>query len=111
MTTSFFIVGEYNTAFAIAIAVAVRLVTADRLRRRRARPGGMRRIASGSTSDDLSRAAAVGDDPVALYRAAAAVPADRPASGVGRFFISGSVSWPINSAAIPHSAEHLEETW
>src|SRR5262245_10608351 len=31
MTTSFFIVGEYNTAYALAIAVAVRLVTAERL--------------------------------------------------------------------------------
>jgi hypothetical protein len=31
MTTSFFIVGEYNTAFAIAIVVAARLVTARRL--------------------------------------------------------------------------------
>jgi hypothetical protein len=30
MTTSFFIVGEYNTAYAIAIAVAVRLATAER---------------------------------------------------------------------------------
>lgn len=31
MTTSFFIVGEYNTAYAIAVLVAVRLVTARRL--------------------------------------------------------------------------------
>ena len=31
MTTSFFIVGEYNTAFAIVIAVTARLVTAERL--------------------------------------------------------------------------------
>ncbi len=31
MTTSFFIVGEYNTAYAIAIVVAVRLVTAREL--------------------------------------------------------------------------------
>ncbi|MBM3650865.1 MAG: hypothetical protein FJX11_24070 [Alphaproteobacteria bacterium] len=31
MTTSFFIVGEYNTAYAIAVLVAVRLVTAGRL--------------------------------------------------------------------------------
>ncbi|MFZ5782085.1 MAG: hypothetical protein ACOY4R_17965 [Pseudomonadota bacterium] len=31
MTTSFFIVGEYNTAFALAVLVAVRLVTAERL--------------------------------------------------------------------------------
>lgn len=31
MTTSFFIVGEYNTAFAIAITVTVRLMTAERL--------------------------------------------------------------------------------
>jgi hypothetical protein len=31
MTTSFFIVGEYNTAYAIAILVAVRLATAERL--------------------------------------------------------------------------------
>ena len=31
MTTSFFIVGEYNTAYAIGIAVAVRLVTAREL--------------------------------------------------------------------------------
>ena len=33
MTTSFFIVGEYNGAYAMATAVAVRLVTADRLSR------------------------------------------------------------------------------
>lgn len=33
MTTSFFIVGEYNGAYAMAIAIAVRLVTADRLSR------------------------------------------------------------------------------
>jgi hypothetical protein len=31
MTTSFFIVGEYNTAYAIAVLVAVRLATARRL--------------------------------------------------------------------------------
>lgn len=31
MTTSFFIVGEYNSAYAIAILVAVRLATAERL--------------------------------------------------------------------------------
>lgn len=31
MTTSFFIVGEYNTAYALAVLVAVRLVTAERL--------------------------------------------------------------------------------
>ena len=31
MTTSFFIVGEYNTVYAIAIVVSVRLVTATRL--------------------------------------------------------------------------------
>ena len=31
MTTSFFIVGEYNTLYAIAILVAVRLATAERL--------------------------------------------------------------------------------
>jgi hypothetical protein len=31
MTTSFFIVGEYNTAFAVVIAVTVRLMTAERL--------------------------------------------------------------------------------
>src|SRR5215475_14335364 len=31
MTTSFFIVGEYNTAYAIAVLVAVRLATAKRL--------------------------------------------------------------------------------
>jgi hypothetical protein len=33
MTTSFFIVGEYNGAYAMAITIAVRLVTADRLSR------------------------------------------------------------------------------
>lgn len=31
MTTSFFIVGEYNTAYALAVLVAARLVTAERL--------------------------------------------------------------------------------
>jgi len=31
MTTSFFIVGEYNTAFAVVVAVTARLMTAERL--------------------------------------------------------------------------------
>jgi hypothetical protein len=31
MTTSFFIVGEYNTAYALVVFIAVRLVTAERL--------------------------------------------------------------------------------
>ena len=31
MTTSFFIVGEYNTLYAVVILIAVRLATAERL--------------------------------------------------------------------------------
>jgi hypothetical protein len=31
MTTSFFIVGEYNTLYAVTILIAVRLATAERL--------------------------------------------------------------------------------
>ena len=62
MTTSFFIVGEYNTAYAIAILVAVRLATAERLT---VLDGLFLAVISAARrpdlrGHDLSRAAAVG---------------------------------------------------
>jgi len=47
MTTSFFIVGEYNTAYAIGIVVAVRLVTAKELTVADGAVSGRGRLAGG----------------------------------------------------------------
>ena len=99
MTTSFFIVGEYNTAFAIAIVVAVRLVTAERLTvldglflavHQPARRADLR-------VDDLSRAAPVGDGAAhAVAHAVAPVGCPRRCT----FFppSASSAAWPSPSA-------------
>ncbi len=113
MTTGFFIVGEYNTAFAIVLLVAVRLVTAKRL----------------TFADGLVLAAvaafATRTYEVMLYLgpllAAMILWALRraPARPVvttllhllaAAFFLKAMVV-AVNSLLYPHSAEHLEETW
>ena len=112
MTTSFFIVGEYNTAYAIAIAVAVRLATAQRL-----------------TVIDGLFLAVVGSVAVRTYEAmlylgpllAAMVGwriwrvAERPRLAVALHvlamiaFVAGMVV-AIGSLTRPYSVEHLDET-
>jgi hypothetical protein len=113
MTTGFFIVGEYNTAFAITLLVAVRLVTAERLT-----------VVDGLFLAVIAAFAArvyevmIYLGPLlsamilwALYRAPA-----RPVVATvlhlvaAAFFIKAMVV-AINSLLYPHSAEHLEETW
>jgi hypothetical protein len=112
MTTSFFIVGEYNTAYAIAIVVAVRLATAQRL-----------------TFVDGLFVAVIGLLAVRTYEAmlylgpllAAMVlltiwrAASRPWLATGLYllsatgFVAGTVV-AIGSLMRPYSVEHLDET-
>ena len=113
MTTGFFIVGEYNTAFSIVLLVAVRLVTAERLT-----------IADGLALVALAAFATRTYEVMlylgpllavmilwALWRAPA-----RPIlvvllhlMAVGLLIYSSAVA--VYSLLHPHSAEHLEETW
>src|SRR3954468_21836293 len=113
MTTSFFIVGEYNTLYAVAMLIGVRLATAERL----------------SLSDGLAlallallamriyetmiylgpllcvivvlkvwRAPSRPLLPTLLYLIAAAL-------------LIAAMMIAVNSVVHPHSADHLEETW
>ena len=113
MTTSFFIVGEYNTAYAITLMVAVRLATAERL------------TYADSIVLVLAAALATRTYEVMIYlgpllslmvlwrvwRAPARpiVPTLLHLAAVGFFIFSMFVA--IDSVVHPHSAEHLEESW
>jgi hypothetical protein len=113
MTTSFFIVGEYNTAYAIAMMVAVRLATAERL------------TLADSLVLALAAALATRTYEVMIYlgpllslmvlwrvwRAPARpiIPTMLHLAAVGCFMFGMFVA--INSVIYPHSAEHLEESW
>src|SRR5206468_4941793 len=113
MTTSFFIVGEYNTAYAITMMVAVRLATAERL----TYPDSVVLV--------LAAALATRTYEVMIYlgplmslmvlwrvwRAPARpiVPTLLHLVAVGFFIFSMFVA--IDSVVHPHSAEHLEESW
>jgi hypothetical protein len=113
LTTSFFIVGEYNTAYAIAILVAVRLVTADRLR-----------LVDGLVLAAVSAMAMRTYEALIYLGPLLAVMTlwqvwrmkRRPivssllhVASAG-FFIAGMFV-AIDSVVHPHSAEHLEETY
>ena len=113
MTTSFFIVGEYNTAYAITMMVAVRLATAQRL------------TYWDSIVLVLAAALATRTYEVMIYlgpllslmvlwrvwRAPARplVPTLLHLLAVGLFIFAMFVA--IDSVVHPHSAEHLEESW
>ena len=113
MTTSFFIVGEYNTAYAITMMVAVRLATAKRL----TYPDSIVLV--------LAAALATRTYEVMIYlgplmssmvlwrvwRAPARpiVPTLLHLVAAGFFVFAMFVA--IHSVVFPHSAEHLEESW
>jgi hypothetical protein len=113
MTTSFFIIGEYNTAYSICMMVAVRLATAKRL----TWPDSIVLV--------LAAALATRTYEVMIYlgplmslmvlwrvRAAPARPIGPTLLhlvAVGLFIFSMFVA--IDSVVHPHSAEHLEESW
>ena len=113
MTTSFFIIGEYNTAYAICMMVAVRLATARRL----TYPDSIVLV--------LAAALATRTYEVMIYlgplmasmvlwrvwRAPARriVPALLHLVAVGFFIFSMFVA--VDSVVHPHSAEHLVESW
>ncbi len=113
MTTSFFIVGEYNSAYAIAILTAVRLVTARRLT---VGDGIVLALVSALAIRTYEAMIYLGPllaamivwklrqaqprpvVPTALYLLSAA------------FFVRG-MTVAIHSVVYPYSQEHLEETW
>lgn len=113
MTTSFFIIGEYNSAYGIAILTAVRLATTDRLRLGEAlvlAAIGALAIRTYEVMIYLGpllasmivwRVATLRPRPILptiVYLAAAV------------FFLLG-MAVAVNSVMHPHSEEHLEETW
>ena len=114
MTTSFFIVGEYNTLYAVAMLIGVRLATAERL----TLPDGLALallallsmriyetmiylgpLLCGIVLWKVWRAPSRPVLPTVLYLVAA------------MFMLFGAMMVAINSVVHPHSAEHLEETW
>ena len=113
MTTSFFIIGEYNTAYAICMMVAVRLATAERL----TYPDSIVLV--------LAAALATRTYEVMIYLgplmasmvlwrvwrvpARPIVPTLLHLVAVGFFIFSMFVA--IDSVVHPHSAEHLVESW
>jgi hypothetical protein len=113
MTTSFFIVGEYNTSYAISMLVAVRLATAKRL------------TFADSLVLALVAALAMRTYETMLYlgpllslmvlwkvwsaQARPILPTLLHLTAAGFFLYAMSVA--ADSVIHPHSAEHLEETW
>jgi hypothetical protein len=113
MTTSFFIVGEYNTLYAVAILIAVRLATVDRLGLPDAIALALLSLLAIRTYETMlylgpllcglilwkvwqARARPV--LPALLYAASAV------------FMVFGMMV-ALNSVVHPHSPEHLVETW
>ena len=113
LTTSFFIIGEYNSSYAIAILTAVRLVTARRLTfgdgivlvlvsalaiRTYESMIYLGPVLATMILWTLRRAPARPVAPTVLYLLSAA------------FFLRG-MTVAIHSVVYPYSQEHLEETW
>ncbi len=113
MTTSFFIVGEYNTLYAVAMLIGVRLATAERL----TLPDGLALallallsmrvyetmiylgpLLCGIVLLKVWRAPSRPLLPTVLYLVAAAL-------------LIGAMLVAVNSVVHPHSADHLVETW
>ncbi|MFO1079927.1 MAG: hypothetical protein U1E23_04780 [Reyranellaceae bacterium] len=112
MTTSFFIVGEYNTAYAIAIAVAVRLATAGTLT---VVDGLLLAVVAGVAIRTYEAMLYLGPLLAAMtawriWRAPA-----RPWLATGLHLLAiagflGGMMVAIRSLVRPFSAEHLDET-
>jgi len=113
MTTSFFIVGEYNTLYAVTLLIAVRLATADGLRLWDSIALVLLSLMAIRTYETMIylgpllgvlilakvwRAPARPLLPTLLHLAAAV-------------FMVLAMQVAVNSVVHPHSADHLEETW
>jgi hypothetical protein len=113
MTTSFFIIGEYNTAYSICMMVAVRLATAKRL----TWPDSIVLVlAAGLATRTYEVMIYLGPlmALMVLWRVRTAparpiFPTLLHLVAVGFFIFSMFVA--IDSVVHPHSAEHLEESW
>ncbi len=113
MTTSFFIIGEYNTAYAISMMIAVRLATTERLT---LWDSIVLALATALATRTYEVMIYLGPllSAMVLWRVARA-PA-RPIVPtllhlVAAGFLIFSMFVAIDSVVHPHSAEHLEESW
>ena len=113
MTTSFFIIGEYNTAYAISMMIAVRLATAERLT---LWDSIVLALAAALATRTYEVMIYLGPllSAMVLWRVARAparpiVPTLLHLVAVG--FLIFSMFVAIDSVVHPHSAEHLEESW
>jgi hypothetical protein len=113
MTTSFFIIGEYNTAYSICMMVAVRLATAERL----TYPDSIVLVLAAALATRTYEVMIYLGPLMALmvlwrvWRTPARpiIPTLLHLVAVGLFIFSMFVA--IDSVVHPHSAEHLEESW
>jgi hypothetical protein len=113
MTTSFFIVGEYNGAYAMAITIAVRLVTADRLNRWDSVILVLIALLAVRTYEAFLY---LGPLLVAMigwqiWRFKKRPPVPVALHLIAAGFLLGSVVVAFGSIVYPYNEEHLQETW
>jgi hypothetical protein len=113
MTTSFFIVGEYNTLYAIAVLIAVRLATADRLTLRDSVVLLLLALLAIRTYETMIYLGPLLAVIIVwkVWRAPARPVVPTVLHLVSAVFMVLAMQVAINSVMHPHSAEHLEETW
>ena len=114
MTTSFFIVGEYNTLYAVTILIAVRLATADRLTWPDAIALVLLSLLAIRTYETMIYLGPL----LCLHHAVEGVASRRRGPSlptllylVSAVFMIFGMMVAINSVMHPHSPEHLVETW
>lgn len=112
MTTSFFIVGEYNTAYAIAIVVAARLVTAEQLNRL---DGLFLAVISLLAARTYESMIYLGPLLSAMVLHTVWRMPSRPRMATGLYLLSvvgfmGGMVVAVRSLLKPYSVEHLDET-
>jgi hypothetical protein len=113
MTTSFFIVGEYNTLYAVTILIGVRLATAERLTLWDSIVLLLLALMAIRTYETM-----IYLGPLLAYlvlwtvwRAPARPPLPTLLHLIAAVFMIMAMMVAINAVVHPHSAEHLEETW
>src|SRR6187455_2255087 len=113
MTTSFFIVGEYNTLYAVTILIAVRLATAERLTLWNSVALVLLAMMAMRTYETMIYLGPLlcGIVLWKVWRAPARPVLPTLLHLVAATFMIFGMMVAINSVVHPHSAEHLEETW
>lgn len=113
MTTSFFIVGEYNTLYAITILIGVRLATAQRLTLWDSIVLVLLALMAIRTYETMIYLGPLLACLVlwTVWRAPARPLLPTLLHLVAAVFMIMAMMVAINSVVHPHSAEHLEETW